>query len=168
MRGPAPTDHGVLDALLDLAVQSRLKILLVEDDEVDVMTVRRALDRADVEHDLAIERNGGEALTKLEASARGEGPPLPSVMIFDLNLPRLSGLELLARVKQAPGLVAIPAVILTTSAQESDVARAFELGAAGYFVKPVDFDRFVEVMSTLCRYWSVATARPPSGTEQIA
>jgi DNA-binding response OmpR family regulator len=141
-----------------------LNILLVEDDEVDVMTVRRALAVAHVDHDLIVHRTGADALGWLRAETGVERGPLPDLLILDLNLPLLSGLELLESVKKIPALAAIPSVVLTTSGQESDVARAFELGAAGYFVKPVDFDRFVAVMSTLCRYWSLsAIARPRSG-----
>lgn len=143
---------------------SHLNILLVEDDDVDVMTVRRALTGARVDHDLTVHRTGGDALAWLRDAARADAGPLPDVLILDLNLPLLSGLELLESVKKIPALAAIPAVVLTTSGQESDVARAFELGAAGYFVKPVDFDRFVAVMGTLCRYWSMsALSHPPAG-----
>ena len=138
---------------------SRLRILLVEDDDVDAMTVRRALASARIDHELWVQRSGSEALAWLRA-ADAQGQPLPDVLILDLNLPLLSGLELLESVKKIPTLAMIPSVVLTTSGQESDVASAFELGAAGYFVKPVDFDRFVAVMTTLCDYWSMSAISP--------
>jgi CheY-like chemotaxis protein len=140
-----------------------LKILLVEDDDVDVMTARRALAKAGVDHELRIERTGAAGLASLRAAAAATDP-FPDLLILDLNLPMLSGLELLAAIKQTPDFGPIPAVILTTSGYEKDVSRSFELGAAGYFVKPVEFEQYVAVIGTMCRYWTPLAASSDPAT----
>ncbi|HWQ66871.1 MAG TPA: response regulator [Methanospirillum sp.] len=127
-------------------------ILLVDDDIVDVMTVKRALkdlkssDKVDVAH------NGEEALEYLQKS---HGDP-PGYILLDLNMPRMNGLEFLALIKQDPDLRRIPVVVLTTSMADTDRRAAFDLGVSGYVVKPVDYSHFVGVMQTIQDYWKIS------------
>lgn len=125
-------------------------VLLVEDDEVDILTVRRALKELRVQNPLVVTSNGEEALTWLYQS---EGLT-PTVILLDLNMPRMNGFEFLEQVKQQPPFSMIPVIVLTTSNQPEDRKRAFALAAAGYMVKPVDYHAFVELMQTIHIYWS--------------
>ena len=134
-----------------------LNILLVEDDEVDVMTVQRAFKKGNITNPLYIAGNGLEALTML----RGE-PGQPSVVPFDrriilldLNMPKMNGLEFLQELRADPTIRQIPVVVLTTSNEEQDRIQAYNLNVAGYILKPVTFSIFVELMITLNKYWTL-------------
>ena len=127
-----------------------LNILLVEDDEIDVMNVRRAFERAHVSNPLYVAGNGIEALALLRSNG------LPSerrLILLDLNMPRMNGIEFLRIVRSDPALRTLPVVVLTTSNDEKDKIDAFDLNVAGYLLKPVTFTNFVELMSTLNKYW---------------
>ena len=127
-------------------------ILLVEDDEVDVLTVRRALKELKVANPLSVASNGEEALEMLEdANAKR-----PALILLDLNMPRMSGLEFLRRVRSNGCARGIPIVVLTTSRQDQDVVHGFEYNVAGYMVKPVDYRKFVEVMQAIDLYWTLS------------
>lgn len=128
-------------------------LLLVEDDEVDVLTVRRALRDLDVQNDLLVASNGEEALRLLRERADA---PKPALILLDLNMPRMNGLEFLRQARTESLVHGIPVVVLTTSRQDQDILEGFELAVAGYMVKPVDYRKFVEVMSTIDRYWSTS------------
>jgi CheY-like chemotaxis protein len=131
-------------------------ILLVEDDEIDVASLRRAFARNAIQNPLFVARNGEEALAFLRETLSPAGPgtpPRPGLVFLDHNMPRLGGLELLAAIRGDPRLRELVVVVLTTSRHETDRAKSFALGVAGYFVKPVDFDEFVEVVGTIDRYW---------------
>lgn len=127
-------------------------ILLVEDDRVDVLTVKRALKELKVLNPLDIVNNGEEALTFL----RAENHEHPGIILLDLNTPRMNGIEFLKIVKQDPALKRIPVVVLTTSKEEQDKLDSFSLGVAGYMIKPVDYLQFVEVMRTINLYWTLS------------
>ena len=133
-----------------------VNILLVEDDEVDIMNVERAFKKADIKNPLYIARNGIEALIML----RGGNEELPQVpherrlILLDINMPKMSGLEFLQTIRADKDLKLTPVVMLTTSNQDKDMIEAFDLNVAGYLLKPVTFSRFVELMTTLNRYWS--------------
>ena len=133
-----------------------VNILLVEDDEVDIMNVERAFKIADIKNPLYIARNGIEALIML----RGGNEELPQVpherrlILLDINMPKMSGLEFLQTIRADKDLKLTPVVMLTTSNQDKDMIEAFDLNVAGYLLKPVTFSRFVELMETLNRYWS--------------
>ena len=129
-----------------------LNILLVEDDEVDVMTVRRAFEKAHILNPLFVAGNGIEALAKLRS---GEVPSDRRLVLLDLNMPRMNGIEFLRELRGDPALRAIPVVVLTTSTMERDRLDAYGLNIAGYLVKPVTFDKFCDVMVTLNKYWSL-------------
>ena len=132
-----------------------LHILLVDDDEVDVMNVQRAFKRNNIVNPLYIATNGLEALDML----RGNGvEPIPGprrLILLDLNMPRMNGLEFLRAVREDPELRALTVVVLTTSDDERDRIEAYNLNVAGYILKPVTFTAFVEAMATLNKYWTI-------------
>jgi CheY-like chemotaxis protein len=133
-------------------------ILIVEDNPMDVDLTVRAFRRRKVTNPIEIARDGEEALAWIP---RWEsGAPLPVVILLDLKLPKVSGLELLRHLKAHPALRRIPVVVLTTSSEESDVRTAYQLGANSYIVKPVDFDKFVEVAVQIDLYWTVLNMPP--------
>lgn len=127
-------------------------ILLVEDDRVDCMTVRRALEEVKIDNPLDIVSNGEEALAYL-LSAENE---LPGLILLDLNMPRMNGIEFLKTVKTHQGLKKIPVVVLTTSRADQDINASFELGAAGYIVKPLDYSEYIDAVVTIARYWQLS------------
>lgn len=136
----------------------RIHLLLVEDDDLDVMNVHRALAQAPEIASITVARDGIEALKLLRA---GELPMERLVTVIDLRMPRMSGLDLLKELRADPRLKRIPAVVLTTSDDPHDRDAAFCLGAAGYFVKPAAPGRFRQIMDALRGYWSVAEFPPP-------
>lgn len=127
-------------------------ILLVEDDEVDAMTVKRALKELNVTNPLVVRENGEEALAYL----RDPNNEKPCLILLDLNMPVMSGLEFLQIDKQDDALKAIPVVVLTTSQEQQDKVASFNLGVAGYMAKPVIYQQFVEVMRTINAYWTIS------------
>jgi CheY-like chemotaxis protein len=129
-----------------------LNILLVDDDEVDVMTVKRAFSRANITNKVYVATDGIEALSML----RSDGiPPARRLVLLDLNMPRMSGIELLREIRADPALHAITVVVLTTSNEDRDRVEAYQLNVAGYLLKPVTFHAFADVMSTLNKYWTL-------------
>ena len=127
-----------------------LNILLVEDDEVDVMNVRRAFQRAHVSNPLHVAGNGLEALEIL----RGDTLPADRrLVLLDLNMPRMNGIEFLRAVRADATLRSLPVVVLTTSNDERDKVDAYKLNVAGYLLKPVTFTEFVDLMAALNKYW---------------
>lgn len=134
-----------------------MNILLVEDDEVDVMNVQRAFKRNHITNPLYIAGNGLEALTML----RGESKTLPllptnrRLILLDLNMPRMGGLEFLQELRADDNLRSTPVVVLTTSNQDLDRIKAYNLNVAGYILKPVTFTNFAELMATLNKYWGL-------------
>lgn len=132
-------------------------ILLVEDDVVDVKTVERAFRELGIAVPLVHRASGEEALEWLRSRAgSGHNSRLPAVILLDLNMPRMDGLEFLRIVKGDVALKRIPVIVLTTSHEESDRAASFELGAAGYVRKPVDFEKFVDAMRIVNHYWTLS------------
>jgi CheY-like chemotaxis protein len=132
--------------------QHLLNILLVEDDEVDVMNVKRAFQKAHITNPLFVAGNGLEALETL----RGSGMPKQRrLVLLDLNMPRMNGIEFLRELRKDPALSATPVVVLTTSVMDRDKFEAYNLSIAGYLVKPVTFSDFVELMTTLNKYWAL-------------
>ena len=127
-----------------------LNILLVEDDDVDVMNVRRAFQRAHVSNPLHVASNGIEALELL----RGDTIPLGRrLVLLDLNMPRMNGIEFLRAIRADVALRSLPVVVLTTSNDERDKVDAYNLNVAGYLLKPVTFSDFVDLMAALNKYW---------------
>ena len=127
-------------------------ILLIEDDNVDVMTVERVFRDLKIANQLVSTSNGEQALEYL----RTNGNKKPCVILLDLNMPKMNGTEFLKIVKTDEALKKIPVVVLTTSSQQQDVVESFKLGAAGYMVKSVDYEKFVETIRTINLYWTLS------------
>jgi CheY-like chemotaxis protein len=129
-----------------------LNILLVDDDEVDVMTVERAFAKANITNQVFVACDGIDALRIL----RTDGiPPGRRLVLLDLNMPRMNGIEFLREIRQDPALQTLTVVVLTTSNEDRDRIEAYQLNVAGYLLKPVTFQAFADVMITLNKYWTV-------------
>jgi CheY-like chemotaxis protein len=129
-----------------------LNILLVEDDQVDVMNVRRAFEKNHITNPLYVASDGLDAIRMLRS---GEVPDERRIVLLDLNMPKMSGLEFLRVVRADPALMSTPVIVLTTSNDERDKIEAYNLNVAGYLLKPVTFISFVEAMATLNKYWTL-------------
>jgi CheY-like chemotaxis protein len=129
-----------------------LNLLLVDDDDVDVMNVRRAFSKARLTNPLYVAGDGVEALRMLRD---GSVPPARRLVLLDINMPRMNGIEFLRELRADEALRSTCVVVLTTSSAAEDKMNAYELNVAGYLVKPVTFSTFVEVMATLDRYWTL-------------
>ena len=127
-------------------------ILLVEDDQVDTMTVIRALKEIHVTNRLVHLENGEEAVSYL----RDPESEKPCIILLDLNMPIMNGIEFLQVVKRDDYLKRIPVVVLTTSEEQQDKVNSFNMGVAGYMTKPVDYRQFVEVMRSIDAYWTIS------------
>lgn len=138
-------------------------ILLVEDNPHDLELTLVALERSQLANDVIIMRDGAEALDYLhrrgDHARRADGNP--AVLLLDLKLPKVDGLEVLKTVRDTPDLRSIPVVMLTSSREESDLVRAYELGVNAYVVKPVEFRDFVAAISDLGIFWAVLNEPPP-------
>lgn len=133
-------------------------VLLVEDNPVDVDLTLRAFARRKLTNPVLVARDGEEALAWLPRWEAGQ--PLPLVILLDLKLPRIDGLEVLARWKSHPISKSIPVVVLTSSKEDRDVTEAYRLGANSYIVKPVDFSKFLEVANQIDLYWCILNQPP--------
>jgi CheY-like chemotaxis protein len=133
-------------------VDRLLNILLVEDDEVDVMNVRRAFQKNKITNPLFVASNGVEALEQLR---NGAIPRDRRIILLDLNMPQMNGIELLRELRRDPELNPTPVIVLTTSNDERDRIEAYNLNVAGYLLKPVTFSNFCEVMAALNKYWAL-------------
>jgi len=133
-------------------MQNSKPILLIEDDDVDVMTVKRAIRDLKVTNQLVSIGDGEEAIEYL----RTESTTKPCIILLDLNMPKMDGAEFLKIVKADKALKKIPIVILTTSNSDRDVIESFERGAAGYMVKSVDYNKFVETIRAIDQYWTLS------------
>jgi CheY-like chemotaxis protein len=132
-------------------VNKPLNIMLVEDDEVDVMNVERAFKKNNIDYPLHYASNGREALEMLRT---GAVPDERRLVLLDLNMPKMNGIEFLRELRADPDLKSTVVVVLTTSSEERDKVDAYELNVAGYILKPVTFGNFVDVISRLDAYWS--------------
>lgn len=136
------------------AVEKMLNILLVDDDEVDVMNVQRAFKKNNITNPLFVAHDGIEALQIL----RNGSPVFPSqrrLILLDLNMPKMGGIEFLRELRADASLRHIPVVVLTTSNEDNDKVEAYHLNVAGYILKPVTFSKFVESMVALNKYWTL-------------
>lgn len=127
-------------------------VLLVEDDSIDAMTVRRAFRDLKVTNQLVHTVNGEEALAYLKNEANDK----PCLILLDLNMPKMNGIEFLTIAKADAALKKIPVVVLTTSSEERDIVESFRLSVAGYIIKPVDYRNFVEAIRTINVYWTLS------------
>jgi two-component system, response regulator len=137
-------------------------ILLVEDNEDDVLLTKRAFQKNNVKNELVVVSDGREALDWLFAEGEHAGRDtsvVPELILLDVNMPRVGGLEVLERVRADPRTEFVPVVMLTSSKQEEDLIRSYELGANSYVRKPVAFESFVDAVRTLGVYWLVLNER---------
>ena len=132
--------------------EKALNILLVEDDDVDVMNVRRAFKKNNMTNPLFVANNRLEALKMLRD---GTVPRSSLIVLLDLNMPKMNGIEFLRELRADPELSATPVIVLTTSNDERDRIEAYNLNVAGYILKPVTFTNFCEVMAALNKYWAL-------------
>jgi CheY-like chemotaxis protein len=130
-----------------------MTILLVEDDEVDIMNVKRAFKKNNISNPLVIAHNGIEALELLRSTA--VDAPKPKIVLLDLNMPRMGGIEFLKEVRSDPDLSSLSVFVMTTSNEDGDKIDAFNLNVAGYILKPLSMDRFIAAVSTLNSYWAL-------------
>lgn len=131
-------------------------LLLVDDDDVDVMTVRRALQKNNITNRLYVAANGLEALAMLRDNDKPPiVPPTRRLILLDLNMPKMGGIEFLRELRADSELGKIPVIVLTTSNEAKDKVDAYRLNVAGYIVKPVTFSKFVEVMAAVNKYWTL-------------
>ena len=140
-----------------------IEILLVEDNPADVRLTQEAFKEGKVRNNLNVASNGEEALAFLRRKGQFAKAPRPDVILLDLNLPRKDGHEVLAEIKTDPSLKRIPVVILTTSQAEQDILKTYDLHANCYVTKPVDLDRFLEVVKSVEDFWLTIVKLPPGG-----
>ncbi|MCK5741974.1 MAG: response regulator [Chlorobi bacterium] len=133
-------------------MKSRRPIMIVEDDKIDVMTIKRALKEIKVSNKIIHRENGEDALAYLTDSNN----EMPCIVLLDLNMPRMNGIEFLEKRKDIDSLKIIPVVVLTTSKEEKDRLSSFQYGIAGYMIKPVDYIQFIDVMRTIDLYWTLS------------
>jgi CheY-like chemotaxis protein len=137
------------------------KIMLVEDNEDDIALTRRALQRNNIANELVVAGDGAEALRLLGEGSNGDDRELPAVVLLDLKLPRVDGLEVLQRLRADERLKHLPVVVLTSSNEQRDLVRSYDLGANSYIRKPVDFQQFSDAIKTLGLYWLVLNEPAP-------
>jgi CheY-like chemotaxis protein len=138
-----------------------IDVLLVEDDPGDVLMTREAFADHKLKNNLHVVDNGVDAMAFLRKEGAFAEAPTPDLILLDLNLPRMDGREVLAAVKSDPALGAIPVVVLTTSEAEEDVLRSYQLHANAYVTKPVDFERFLEVVRQIDEFFVTVVKLPP-------
>jgi len=144
-------------------MSTAMPILLVEDNPADVELTLRAFKRRKLSNPVAVARDGEEALDYVHRrGVFGDGAPIPGLILLDLRLPKIDGLEVLRQLKAHPVYRNIPVVVLTTSGEDRDVARSYELGASSYIVKPVEFEKFQEVVERIDLYWIVTNVPYPA------
>jgi len=132
-----------------------MNILLVDDDKVDVMNVKRAFKKNNVSNPLHVAENGIEALSMLRGNGNPELRLRPKIILLDLNMPRMNGIDFLKELRTDPDLKSISVIVLTTSNEERDIVAAHDLNVSGYILKPVEFDNFVAAIKTLKLYWTL-------------
>ena len=126
-------------------------ILIVEDDMVDVMTIKRAVGQLGITNPLHVESNGEEALRYLSTAEE-----LPGLVILDLNMPKMNGTEFLKHIREEDRYKTLPVVVLTTSKEQQDKLNTFNLFISGYMIKPVDFSQFKDMVHTIHHYWELS------------
>jgi len=149
---------------------SQLKpILLVEDNPNDLELTLIALEKSNLANDVVVVRDGAEALDYLHGKGHyaGRGTGNPAVVLLDLKLPKVDGLEVLKDIRETATLANVPVVMLTSSREERDLIRSYQLGVNAYVVKPVDFKEFVRAISDLGLFWAVLNEPPPGSLRHV-
>lgn len=129
---------------------SKLKVFLIEDDAIEVMKLKRAIKKLQLAHELIEAKNGEEALSLLR-----DNDILPDIIFLDLNMPKINGIEFLKIIKEDDVLKYIPTVILTTSNNRKDVLTCYQIGIAGYIIKPLKYEHYVNKIAAALEYWSM-------------
>jgi CheY-like chemotaxis protein len=132
-----------------------INILMVEDDEIDIMNVRRAFKKNNVTNPLHITNNGIEALDYLKEINETAPLKMPKIILLDLNMPKMGGIEFLRELRKMEHLKTISVFVMTTSNEDNDKVEAYNLNVAGYILKPLSMDQFMDVVSTLNSYWKL-------------
>jgi len=138
-----------------------VEILLAEDNPGDVKLTEKALQMGNVLNNLHVVTDGVEAMAYLRQEGEYESSPRPDLLLLDLNMPRMDGQEVLAEMKSDDDLRRIPVVVLTSSEAEEDIVESYDLHANAYLTKPVDFDGFVDIVSSIEEFWLGVVKRPP-------
>ncbi|HCP31707.1 TPA: hypothetical protein DIT45_00380 [Candidatus Acetothermia bacterium] len=138
----------------------KIKVLVVEDNPNDVTIIKRAMRKSEVKCELSFARDGEEALNFLYRQGEFEDAPRPDLILLDLRLPKIDGLEVLAKIKDDNRLRRIPVIVLTISTSQEDMVKAYDSGAASYMTKPVDSKDFERLIQTVQDYWRVARTPP--------
>ncbi len=146
------------------------RILLAEDNMRDIELTLAALEEHHLANEVIVVRDGAEALDYLynRGNYAGSGHPLPAVMFLDLKMPKVDGLEVLRQIKSDPERKMIPIVMLTSSREEQDLVKSYQLGVNAYVVKPVDFQQFVESIKQLGLFWAIINETPPPSSSRPA
>ena len=132
-------------------------VLLIDDDEVDVMTVKRAFQKNNITNPLYVASNGVEALALLRSNELPKLlPGQRRLILLDMNMPKMGGIEFLRELRADPELQTLPVIVLTTSNEDKDIVEAYKFNVAGYIIKPVTFTKFVDLMATLNKYWTIS------------
>jgi len=129
-----------------------ITILLVEDDEVDIINVKRAFKKNGIENQMLVAKNGIEALTLLHSLSASQ---LPQVILLDINMPMMNGIEFLSVMRKDEQLKHISVFVMTTSNEDSDKIEAYGYNVAGYILKPLSFDKFIDTINKLIEFWSI-------------
>ncbi|MBT8269672.1 MAG: response regulator [Bacteroidia bacterium] len=137
-------------------MNNRLKILLIEDDIIEVMKFKRTVSSLKLEHVITVAENGETALQTLMKT-----DSLPELILLDLNMPKINGIEFLNILKKDKNLHHIPAVILTTSSNKNDIVECYRMGIAGYLIKPLKYEDYVSNIEKLLAYWSINELKSP-------
>ena len=138
----------------------QIEVLLVEDDPGDVLMTKEAFEDYKLKNQLHVVNDGAEAMAFLRQQGEHVAAPRPDLVLLDLNLPRMDGREVLQAIKSDPGLASIPVVVLTTSEAEEDVLRSYSLHANAYVTKPVDFERFIQVVRQIDEFFVTVVRLP--------
>ena len=136
-------------------MNKKVGILLVEDDEVDIMNVQRAFKKNSFPYPLYVANNGLEALAMLRSEGKTQLNPTPKIILLDINMPKMGGIEFLRELRSDPDLRSISVFVLTTSNDDCDRIAAYDLNVAGYILKPVSYESFSQAVATLGAYWDL-------------
>ena len=152
------------------AANSLARILMVEDDPKDVELTLTALEDYNLANEVVVARDGAQALDYLyrRGDFQNRPPGNPAVMLLDLKLPKVDGLEVLRQVKAEANLALIPVVVLTSSKEEKDMVASYKLGVNAYVVKPVDFHEFVNAVKELGMFWAIINQPPPGSAKKAS
>lgn len=146
-------------------MENLINVLLVEDDEVDVMNVKRSFKKNCINNPLYVAKNGLEALNMLSGKDPDNYVSTPRIVLLDINMPKMGGIEFLTELRKDPALKPTTVFVMTTSNEDSDKIAAYNLNVAGYILKPLSFDGFVNAVSILNHYWQLCELPETSDTK---